>query len=57
MMKQAEDSMNTANLKGTSTELHAKADAPKLKESDFAFTLPEGSVLKDSLFGGALNTK
>jgi len=57
MMKQAEDAMKTAKLKGTSTEFHSKIDLPKLKEGDFAFTLPVGVVLKDSLFGGALNTK
>lgn len=57
MMKQAEDSLKTAKLKGVSTELHAKINAPKLKERDFAFTLPVDAVLKESLFGGVLNTK
>ncbi len=52
MEKETEDSLKTvtANLKGVSTELHAKIDEPKLKKGDFAFTLPVGAVLKKSLF-------
>ena len=57
IMKQAEDTTKTAKLKGTSTEVHAKIASPKLSDRDFAFTLPVGTVLKDSLFGGQFDTK
>jgi hypothetical protein len=34
VMKQAEDTMKTANLKGTSTEIHPKVATPRLTEAD-----------------------
>ena len=57
IMKQAEDTTKTAKLKGTSTEVHANIATPKLAEGDFAFKVPVGAVLKDSIIGGALNAK
>src|SRR6266436_4361612 len=57
IMKQAEETTKTAKLKGTSTEFHGKIRTPKLAEDDFVFKVPVGVVLKDSIFGGALNPK
>jgi len=57
MMKQARDTMKTAKLKGTLTELHSKIATPKLIEGDFVFKVPVGTALKESLFGGVLNAK
>jgi len=57
IMKQAEETTKTAKLKGTSTEFHGKIRTPKLAEDDFVFKVPVGVVLKDSIFGGALNSK
>lgn len=57
IMRHAEDTRKTGNLKGVSTELHTKIAAPKLKAEDFAFTPPDGAVIKESLFGGVLNAK
>jgi len=57
MMKQAEDTMQTVKLKGTLTELQSKIATPKLIEGDFAFKVPVGTALKESLFGGMLNAK
>jgi hypothetical protein len=54
-MKQAQDSIQTANLKGFSTEIQLKIAAPDLKDADFNFKLPPDATLKDSLFGGAMN--
>ena len=41
-------------MKGSSTELHTTVSSPELDEGDFRFALPEGTVLKDSLFGEVL---
>ena len=57
MMKQAQDALKAVKLKGVSIELHATIDTPTLKEGDFAFKVPDGVVLKDSLFGGVLGAK
>ncbi len=51
-MNQAQQAMQTANLKGFSTELQLKISLSDLKESDFAFQLPPGASLKDSFLGG-----
>jgi hypothetical protein len=57
MRNQIEDSSKTAKLKGVSTEIHTKIDTSELKGGNFAFPLPLGTVLKESLFGGMLNTR
>lgn len=44
--------LKNTEMKGFSTELHAKVSSPELHKSDFKFALPEGVVLKDSLFDG-----
>ena len=54
MMQSSKDVLNTAHMKGSSTELHAEISSPKMNPKDFQFALPEGIVLKDSLFGGVL---
>lgn len=50
----SKDIMETTKLKGTSTELHVKITTPELTEKDFRFTLPEGTILKESIFGEVL---
>jgi hypothetical protein len=54
IMKQSEDLVKKL-MKGSSAEVHVKISSPKLKKEDFQFTLPAGTVLKESLFGGVLN--
>jgi outer membrane lipoprotein-sorting protein len=56
-MKKAQESLKTANLKGSSTEVHLKINSPDLKDSDFDFKPPAEATLKDSLFGGMMNAK
>ena len=55
MMNKARNVVKTAKIKGSSTELHLKISSPELSKNDFQFLPPEGTVLKDSLFGGALS--
>ena len=57
IMKQAQDNLKTTKLKGDMTESQSKIVFPKFVEGDFDFKVPEGTVLKDSLFGGLLNPK
>jgi len=52
MMERSRTMLKTMRIKGSSTELHARVSSPELTKSDFEFALPEGTVLKDSLFGG-----
>ncbi len=54
MMKKSNDVINSASLKGSSTELHAEISTPDAIAKDFQFTPPKDSVLKDSLFGNVL---
>ena len=44
--------MDAAKLRGYSTELYVKITSPKAEAKDFQFSPPEGTVLKDNLFGG-----
>ena len=52
MMEKSITTFKTVKMKGSTTELHANVSSPKLNKSDFKFAIPEGTVLKDSLFGG-----
>lgn len=52
MMEMSRKTLTTVNMTGSSTELHAHISSPELTKSDFKYALPEGTVLKDSLFGG-----
>lgn len=52
MMERSKAILKTAKLKGSSTEVHANISSPELDTSTFTVALPEGTVLKDSLFGG-----
>ena len=54
MMNRSKDVLKTADMKGSSTELHAEISSPKMNTKDFQFALPAGTVLKESLFGGVL---
>jgi len=54
MMEKSRAMLKTMKMKGSSTELHQNASSPELSQSDFKFALPEGTVLKDSLFSGML---
>jgi len=55
MMNRSRDLLKTAQMKGSSTEVHAEISSPKLNTEDFHFALPAGTVLKESLFGGVLS--
>lgn len=52
MMERSRTMRKTMKMRGSSTELHANVSSPELNKNDFKFALPEGSVLKESLFGG-----
>jgi Predicted periplasmic protein (DUF2092) len=54
MMKMSRELVKKAKMKGTMTELHTGVSSPELQAADFDFTVPEGTELKDSLFGGML---
>jgi hypothetical protein len=55
MMERSRTMFKTKKMKGSSTELHANVSSPELNKNDFKFALPEGAVLKESLFGGVLD--
>ena len=42
----------TKRLKGSSTEFHECVQSPELDENDFKYSLPKGTVIKDSLLVG-----
>lgn len=44
--------MMAEGVKGYSIELHLDIFSPEVSDEDFQFALPEGAVLRDSLFGG-----
>jgi hypothetical protein len=52
MMERSRTMFKSMKMKGSSTELHANVSSPELNKNDFKFALPEGAVLKESLFGG-----
>ncbi|MFH0910715.1 MAG: hypothetical protein V1918_04330 [Planctomycetota bacterium] len=54
-MNKSKETLKTAKLTGSSTETHANISSPELWKADFQFPLPEGAVLKDSLFGNAMS--
>ena len=54
VMKRSKNVLNTAQLKGSVTELHTGISSPEMTAKDFQFAVPEGTALKESLFGGAL---
>ena len=53
-MENARTTAKTSNMKIMFSEIHENILSPKLHKSDFKFDVPEGTVLKDSLFGGVL---
>ena len=55
MMERSRTMFKSMKMKGSSTELHANVSSPELNKNDFKFDLPEGAVLKESLFGGVLD--
>jgi len=56
MMKRSKDIQKTAQMKGSSTELHTGISSPDLNsKAFFQFVLPEGTALKESLFSGVLS--
>ena len=54
IMKKSKDTLKTASLKGSSTEIHANISTPDATATEFQFTPPKGTVLKESLFGNVL---
>lgn len=54
IMVKSKEILGEAKMKGSSTELHTKVSSPELNKKDFKFAPPEGTVLKESLFGGVL---
>jgi len=55
MMESSRTMFKTMKMKGSSTELHTNVSSPELSKNDFKFALPEGTVLKESLFGGVFD--
>lgn len=55
MMEKSEETLNTLKMKGVSIQVHSNISSPELDRADFKFALPEGTVLKKSLFGGMFN--
>jgi len=51
-MEKSAEMLKTVKMKGSSTEVHADISSPELNKNDFKVALPEGTVLKESLFGG-----
>jgi hypothetical protein len=56
-MERTRRMMKTMNMKGSSTEVHSTVSSPELDETDFKFSPPKGTALKESLFGGILGGK
>lgn len=52
MLEKSKAMLQTAKMNGFFSEFHANVSSPELNRNDFKFALPEGAVLKDSLFGG-----
>ena len=52
MMERSRTMLKTMKMTGSSTELHTNVSSPELNKNDFKFALPEGAVLKESLFCG-----
>jgi len=53
MMACGKEVSETVKMLGSVTEVYAKISSPALSKEDFRFTPPEGTVFKESLFGGA----
>jgi len=47
MMTSAKDMMKGMKIQGAFTELHTKITSPNLAPTDFSFTVPEGTTLKE----------
>jgi len=56
MMERSKNLLKTTKMKGAFTELHTHISSPELSEKDFQFTPPEGTTLKQSLFGGSFGS-
>jgi len=54
MMNSAKEMVKNIELKGSITESHNEISSPELDKSDFQYTPPEGTVLKDNLFEDAM---
>lgn len=51
-MEKSSEMLKTMKIKGSFTEIHTDISSPELNNSDFKFELPEGTIFKESLFGG-----
>jgi hypothetical protein len=49
-MKKTSKDLSSAQIKGSSTELHVLISSPDLSKKDFEFAPPAGTTLKESLF-------
>ena len=54
-MEKSAEMLKTLKMEGSSTEVHTDISSPELHKNDFNADLPEGAVLKKSLFGRAFN--
>lgn len=54
MMKKSREVLKVNKMKGSVTEVHVQVASPEASKKDFQFALPEGTVIKESLFGGVL---
>ena len=55
MMSYGENMLKTAKPKGSIAETHVAMTSPELNEADFHFAIPDGAVLKESLFSTLLD--
>lgn len=52
MMEGSIEMVKTMKIKGSSMEVHENISSPELDKNDFKFALPQGAILKESLFEG-----
>jgi len=57
MMEKSKALFETAQMKGSMTELHENISSPVLKKEDFQFKIPAGTELNESLLSGMLGGK
>ena len=52
MLEGSRKMLTTVKIRGSFTELHADISSPELTKSNFKYSMPKGTVLKESLFSG-----
>jgi len=54
LLKQSAEVLAKTQMKGWSTEIHTGVSSPDISRQDVTFNLPDGAVLKESLFEGIM---